>query len=197
MPSMSESGKQQAKRADIASDAGPRPHVERSWRAKFALMAAIVVVWIVADRATKALVEDGVNRSGTFGSGPVLGLFSVHLVYNTGGAWSVFSGATVALGVFSVVMCAALVAFAIIQRARITWPEVIGLAFVVAGGLGNALDRFALNHVVDFIDLAFMDFPVFNVADIGVTCGIVIFLIGWLVRQRREDEQRFQGGQTR
>lgn len=197
MLGISESEKRNDKRAGIADDAGPRPHVEGSWHTKFVAMAAIAVAWLVADRATKALVDNGVNQVGSLVSDSILGIFSVHLVYNTGGAWSVFSGATVALGVFSVAMCAALAAFVIIQRTRITWPEIIGLALVVAGGLGNALDRFTLNHVVDFIDLTFMDFPVFNVADIGVTCGIVIFLIGWLVRQRREDEQRSQGGQTR
>lgn len=197
MLGISESEQRNDKRAGIASDAGPRAHVEGSWRAKFVVMAAIAVAWLVADRVTKTLVDNGANQAGSLVSDSILGIFSVHLVYNTGGAWSVFSGATVALGVFSVVMCVALAAFAIIQRTRITWPESIGLALVVAGGLGNALDRFMLNHVVDFIDLTFMDFPVFNVADIGVTCGIVIFLIGWLVRQRREDEQRSQGGQTR
>ena len=86
-------------------------------------------------------------------------------------------------------MCAALLAFAIVQRERISWPEIVGLALVIAGGVGNALDRFLLNHVVDFIDLSFMDFPVFNVADIGVTCGIAIFLVGWLWRQRIEDNE--------
>ncbi len=197
MLGISESEKRSDKRAGIADDAGPRPHVEGSWRAKLVVMAAIAVAWLIADRVTKTLVDNGVNQVGSLVSDSILGIFSVHLVYNTGGAWSVFSGATVALGVFSVAMCAALAAFAIIQRTRITWPEIIGLALVVAGGLGNALDRFTLNHVVDFIDLTLMDLPVFNVADIGVTCGIVIFLIGWLVRQRREDEQRSQGGQTR
>ncbi len=197
MLGISESEQRNDKRAGIVDDAGPRPHAAGAWRTKFIALAAIIVAWLAADRATKMLVDSGLNRSGSQGGDPILGLFSIHLVYNTGGAWSIFSGATVALGIFSVLMCAALVAFAVMQRERITWPEIIGLALVVAGGLGNALDRFALDHVIDFIDLAFMDFPVFNVADIGVTCGIIVFLIGWLHRQPKEDEQRSQGGQTR
>ena len=39
--------------------------------------------------------------------------------------------------------------------------------------------------MVDFIDLTFMNFPVFNIADIGVTCGLVLFLVAWLVRERK------------
>ncbi len=65
--------------------------------------------------------------------------------------------------------------------------EIVGVALVVAGGLGNALDRFTLGYVVDFIEPTFIDFPVFNVADIGVTCGFVIFLIGVVTLWRRED----------
>ena len=114
----------------------------------------------------------------------------LHLVHNTGGAWSMFSGATAALGVFSIVMCAALAAFAVHERARISWPELIGLGLVIGGGIGNAIDRFALGYVVDFIDLSFMDFPVFNIADIGVTCGLALFLIGWIVRERHHEEVR-------
>lgn len=168
------------------NDAGLRAHAGGAWHAKFAALAAIIVAWICADRLTKGLVDNGINQVGAIVGDTVAGLFRVHLVYNTGGAWSIFSGATAALGAFSVLMCAGLLAFAIVQRTRISWLEIIGLALVIAGGLGNALDRFLLNHVVDFIDLTFMDFPVFNVADIGVTCGIVVFLIGWLWRQRFE-----------
>ena len=170
-------------------DAGLRAHTGGSWQVKFVVLALIAVAWIAADRATKGLVDNGINQVGSTVGDAVAGLFYVHLVYNTGGAWSIFSGATIALGAFSVLMCAALLAFAIVQRERISWPEIVGLALVIAGGMGNALDRFLLNHVVDFIDLSFMDFPVFNVADIGVTCGIVIFLIGWLWRQRIEDNE--------
>ena len=101
-----------------------------------------------------------------------------------------FSGATAALGVFSVLMCAALAAFAVHERARISWPELIGLGLVIGGGIGNAIDRFVLGYVVDFVDLSFMDFPVFNIADIGVTCGLVLFLIGWIVRERHHEEVR-------
>ena len=58
---------------------------------------------------------------------------------------------------------------------------------LVAGGLGNAFDRFALGYVVDFIEPVFIDFPVFNVADVGVTCGFVLFLVGVIVSWRHED----------
>ena len=66
--------------------------------------------------------------------------------------------------------------------------ETVGFALVVAGGIGNAIDRFLLGYVVDFIEFAFFEFPVFNVADIGVTCGFVILIIGLIVDFSKGDE---------
>ena len=60
------------------------------------------------------------------------------------------------------------------------------IALIVAGGLGNALDRFTLGYVVDFVDTVFISFPTFNVADIGVTCGFVLFFAGMLWSMRKD-----------
>ncbi len=62
--------------------------------------------------------------------------------------------------------------------------EAVGIALIVAGGLGNALDRFTLGYVVDFIDTGVISFPTFNDADIGVTCGFVLFFAGMLWSMR-------------
>ena len=56
----------------------------------------------------------------------------------------------------------------------------------MAGGIGNAIDRFAQSYVVDFIEFSFIDFPVFNVADIGVTCGFVLLFIGLILAFKNE-----------
>lgn len=167
--------------------AGPVPSV-RSQVLRLGAMGVLALCWIALDQAVKFRLN--AHAAGSILSDSVAGLFRLHLVHNTGGAWSMFSGATAALGVFSVLMCAALAAFAVHERARISWPELIGLGLVIGGGIGNAIDRFVLGYVVDFIDLSFMDFPVFNIADIGVTCGLALFLIGWIVRERHHEEVR-------
>lgn len=167
--------------------AGPAPSV-LSQALRLGAMGVLALCWIAVDQAVKFRLN--AHAAGSVLPDPIAGLFRLHLVHNTGGAWSMFSGATAALGVFSVVMCAALAAFAVHERARISWPELIGLGFVIGGGIGNAIDRFALGYVVDFIELSFMDFPVFNIADIGVTCGLALFLIGWIIRERHHEEVR-------
>lgn len=78
-------------------------------------------------------------------------------------------------------MCILILGYFLWQRKDLCALEVVGLALVFAGGIGNAIDRFVLGYVVDYINFTFIDFPVFNIADIGVTCGIVLFLIGCLL----------------
>ncbi len=140
------------------------------------IFAALVVAWLIFDLATKAFFN-----SFTLGSviaGPFANIFQFRLVHNTGMAWGMFGDSTQALGVMSLVVCAILTGYLFANIRHINWWQVIGIALVVSGGLGNAIDRFSQGYVVDFIETTFINFPVFNIADIGVTCGFIIFLIG-------------------
>jgi len=153
-------------------------------RRNLCVFAAVVLLWLAADIATKAVCNG--YGLGEVIAGPFLGLIQFRLAHNTGAAWGMFDDSTFALGVMSLLVCAALTAYLIATAKRANLVEVIGVALVVAGGLGNALDRFTLGYVVDFIDTTFIEFPTFNVADIGVTCGFVLFFAGMLWGMRRD-----------
>jgi signal peptidase II len=159
----------------------PSNETSATMRRRALAFAAVVVAWIAIDRASKLSMD--VVPVGTTLAHNVLGLFDFTLVHNTGGAWGVFGGSTVPLGIFSVAVCAALAVFLFAYlRNEATWLETISVALIVAGGLGNAWDRFAYGYVVDFFNCTFIDFPVFNVADIGVTCGIALLVIALIAR---------------
>ncbi len=153
-------------------------------RRNLCVFAAVVLLWLAADIATKAVCNG--YGLGEVIAGPFLGLVQFRLAHNTGAAWGMFDDSTFALGVMSLLVCAALTAYLIATARRANLVEVVGIALVVAGGLGNALDRFTLGYVVDFIDTTFIEFPTFNVADIGVTCGFVLFFAGMLWGMRRD-----------
>lgn len=137
-----------------------------------------VLIWLVLDILTKGFFN--AFDPGELIGGPFAGIFEFRLVHNTGAAWGMFANSTFILGVVSLVVCVLLVVYLFVLEPQSSLGSTIGLALVCAGGVGNALDRFTLGYVVDFIAPVFIDFPVFNVADIGVTCGIVIFLISLL-----------------
>ena len=162
---------------------------------RFAVFIPIVVAWLVLDQASK-LFFNGSYHAGQVISDPILGIFRFHLVYNTGGAWSIFSGATWALGAFSLVVCIALTAYLTLAPQHPSTGELIGISLVVAGGIGNAIDRFTLGFVVDFIEPTFIDFPIFNIADIGVTCGIILFIVSLLIHERTEAKRAARGSEN-
>ena len=157
----------------------------------------ISVGWVLFDSWSKSIFVNG-EPDGII-AGPFLGLFQFRLVHNTGGAWGIFSDNTAALGVFSIVVCAALALyfFATLKRANVL--QTIALALIVGGGIGNAIDRFMQGFVTDFIEFSFMDFPVFNVADIGVTCGFALILISlaieWIAESRRPENESSEAGE--
>ncbi len=152
---------------------------------KLALFMGVSLVWLVLDRITK-IWADGAEP-GTVLVEDIGGLFEFVLVHNTGAAWGMFSNSTFALGIFSLVVCAViLVVLCTYIRKEGNLLQVFFLACVFAGGLGNAIDRMAYSYVIDFINAKFISFPVFNVADIGVTCGIVLFMLATFIH----DSQR-------
>lgn len=103
----------------------------------------------------------------------ILGLNHAH---NTGAAWSILSEHTWILTAVSAVV--ALVILVVLARRRIRHPfGVITLFVVLAGAVGNLIDRVRLGYVVDSFQTLFMDFPIFNVADICVVCGGIAFCI--------------------
>lgn len=155
-------------------------------RRNLLVFAFVAFIWLVADVATKA--DFDTFPVGSVIAGPFLGLFQFRLAHNTGAAWGMFGDSTFALGVMSVLVCTALAAYLVAIARRANLAEVVGVALVFAGGIGNAIDRFTLGYVVDFIDTTFIDFPTFNIADIGVTCGFVLFFLGMLYSLRQEGD---------
>ena len=103
-------------------------------------------------------------------------ILGLNYTRNTGAAWSVLNQHTWILIVVSIIM--ALVILSVIVFRVIRHPfGVIPLTLVLAGAIGNLIDRIRLGYVVDMFETLFMNFPVFNVADICVVCGGIAFCV--------------------
>lgn len=196
-------GVQQAPAACPAADGWPAPaacpspgapgaHPAQAVRRKrnAVLFFVVLVVWLAFDIATKSMANS--YNVGQTIAGPFFGVFQLKLVHNTGMAWGMLSDSTFLLGIVSVVVCLVLTVYFFVVSEQAPYAQSLGMALVVAGGLGNAIDRFSQGYVVDFIDLAFMDFPVFNIADIGVTCGFVLFFATLVYSWRKDGESETQ-----
>lgn len=140
----------------------------------------MVVLWCVCDQTVKAYMEAQTPSTALV---PVIdGVVGFRLVHNFGAAWSSFSGMVIMIAVVSIVLCAIILAYTIYIAKEASVLETVGLALIFAGGVGNMIDRLLRGYVVDFIEPLFIDFPNFNIADAGITCGIICVLIAFIIK---------------
>lgn len=116
------------------------------------------------------------------------GLVELRTVHNYGAAWSSFSGMRWLL--VTVTTCIVLAVLAILVRRAVRHPLGVAACFlIVSGGLGNIIDRVRLGYVVDMFNFLFMDYPVFNVADICVVCGCALGAVYYLFLYEKYDKK--------
>lgn len=105
------------------------------------------------------------------------GILSFAYTQNEGAAWNMFEGQRwILVGVTSL-MLIGLLGVLLSGRFRHHKMANIGGVLVVAGGIGNLIDRVWRGYVVDFIRTDFMDFPIFNVADCFVVIGAITLFV--------------------
>lgn len=153
----------------------------RRWRT--AASSLVALLFILLDRASKLAIQvnlDPASFSGSRFEAPFLpGILKLFYVENRGAAFSLGEGSGWLFVLLALAVCVA-VAVYLLRAHCVSKLEVIGLGMVVGGGIGNAIDRILFGYVVDFLATEFIEFPVFNVADIGITCGVVIAFVGYL-----------------
>ena len=147
------------------------------------LMMLFAAGAVALDQWTKALTVANIPLHGQVDC--IDGLFHFTYVQNTGAAFSSFEGQQWLFALIFVVFTAAVVYDYFKKYMPFSAFERWCVAAIWAGGLGNMIDRIRLGYVVDMINLEFIRFPVFNVADCFITCGCVA-LIGSLILFNKE-----------
>ncbi len=137
-----------------------------------------------------ALVLDRITKAWAAGYGDgahaiIPGILGYRYAQNTGAAFSIFSGITQILALLTALLIVGVSLYLFFGK---DIPRVAryGLWLVVAGGLGNLYDRIFYGYVVDFFNFLFVDFAIFNVADICVTCGAVLAIASILWQDARK-----------
>ena len=106
-------------------------------------------------------------------------IFSLEYVKNYGAAFNLFSGSRIFLSIVSIIISLFLV-YLIFKKGSSRHLEIVSYSFILAGSLGNGLDRIVKGYVIDFINLNFIDFPVFNIADISINIGFILILYSFI-----------------
>ena len=137
------------------------------------------ILIILSDQFTKNIIN--INHKSLINNDLIL--FSIDYVKNYGAAFNILSGSRILLSSLSTIISFFLIYF-ILYKKNLTNLNLISYTFILAGTIGNGIDRLIKGYVIDFINLNFIDFPVFNVADISINIGL-IFIIYGLIKNKR------------
>ena len=149
------------------------------------LFGLVGLIVIVLDQLTKALALKFMDTGVIYTCIPYV--LDLKLVHNPGAAWGLGSGKRLGLILFAVLVL--LLAIRFVQKEdKLPKSLVVCVSAVACGGLSNAIDRIAVGEVTDFLSFAFINFPVFNVADIAISLGCIIGFTIFLIWDKRREE---------
>lgn len=153
----------------------------------FIFSLILIAVLTVVDQVLKFLVSDKIDLYETIDVIKLGGtkIFSLTHIRNDGAAWSIMAGKSwFLIGLPIIVILIGLVyLYRIRKHSKL---EIISLSILIAGGIGNLIDRIRLREVVDYIKFDPVNFPVFNFADICVVVGGILFCIDMIIIQERK-----------
>lgn len=140
----------------------------------FILIAFIIVVSV--DQASKYLIQQMMDLNTSI---LVLGdLLRLTYIRNPGAAFGIMIGNRYFFLVLSLLACGVMIYYFYKMPASERWGR-LALTLILGGAVGNLIDRIRYSEVTDFIDVGFGAYrwPVFNVADIAVTVGVILLFI--------------------
>ena len=142
----------------------------------------IISFFCILDQLSKIYINLNLNKLYNLD----LFIFNIDFVRNYGAAFNLLSGSRFFLSFISVISAIILSYFIFISENK--HINKYGLSFILAGSIGNGIDRILKGYVIDFIKIKFIDFPVFNIADIAINIGVFILIISYFRYKNKFDE---------
>lgn len=143
-------------------------------RAKQVLYLVISLLVVIADQGLKNYIVTNFKIGDEHTVIP--GILSFTYLQNDGAAWNIFSGQMILFYLISIAAIAVVVYYLFNPKYK-NWLFDTGLALVLGGIVGNFIDRLHLKYVIDMLQLDFVQFNIFNIADSAITVGIVLVFI--------------------
>ena len=162
---------------------------ERAAKAGWWVLPLVALAALALDQWTKYLVVSNLELYESWAPLPALAkLFTIHHVTNTGAAFGLFQNGSLVFAVVAIVVSVVIVLY-YRHLPDGEWLVRLSLGLQLAGALGNLIDRVRVGHVIDFLD--FQVWPVFNLADASIVCGVIL-LAYLLLREERQESRKLE-----
>lgn len=161
---------------------------------KYMLLEIIIVFAVLAfDILLKRYAVENLQGSGrvTF----ISGILNLVYVENRGASFGMLQGKLWLFLTLTVIALAAFLVFLYKKRDGHLLLR-LSLALIIAGTVGNFIDRVKAGYVVDMLEFGFFDFPVFNIADSALTVGVTLFAIYYLFIYKEPKKVLQESGQN-
>ena len=153
---------------------------------KYLLSVLFMAILVFLDQYTKYLSINNLKEKSDIILIP--GVLQLHYLENTGAAFSMLEGGRIFFAILTPILVIGLVYIFIRmpQDKKFNFLN-LSILLLVSGAIGNYIDRILNGYVVDFIYFSLINFPVFNVADIYVTCSVIALFLVILFYYKDED----------
>ena len=152
---------------------------------RIVLVIVISIVLIVVDQIVKFIISNELYNSTI---AVVNGVLNFTYVENTGGAFGIGSDSTIIFVIVNIIIICIIAKFILSKKNNLSYSILVSLSLILAGGVGNLIDRVFRGFVIDYIDInPMVKYPIFNIADICVVMGcigIAIYTIVTTIKER-------------
>lgn len=153
------------------------------------MLIFITLIIIIFDVISKIFISNILilNKSITI----IPNFFYLTYTHNYGGAWSIFDNSTLFITIVSFLIIIGIIYY--LFKNKVTKKiEIVGYSLLLGGAIGNLIDRIVYGYVIDFLDFYILgyDFPIFNIADIGIVVGIIFLLVSMILEVYKNDNKR-------
>ena len=156
----------------------------------YVMYAAIIAAGILIDQITKLIAVKFLMPIDDF---PLWeGVFHFNYHENRGAAFGMMADSRWVFMIISTLAISALILFLFFGRAESRLSG-IAIAMIISGGIGNMIDRIALEYVVDFLYFKLIDFAIFNVADSFVCVGAGLLILSLILEILRDSKKKESG----
>lgn len=179
-----------ARYRETDTEQGRRERVQKAFRLTLAAEAVLTALLVLLDQATKLAAVSALKDGGPFVLIP--GVFQLQYLENRGAAFGLLQNARIFFLAVTLIALAAVIYVLVrlpLKRRYIVLRFLMVL--IAAGAVGNMIDRVFLGFVRDFLYFSLIDFPIFNVADIYVTCATILLILLLLFYYKEEDDFAF------
>ena len=152
----------------------------------------IVAIVFILDQIVKIIIKRSMNLYQEIQIIP--NFFSLCYVQNSGAAFSILEDATLLLIIVSVAFIVIIDNTIKKEYRNLSKLSIISIGMILGGIFGNLIDRILYRSVIDFISFSFGNyhFPIFNIADIGITVGMVLLIIEMIKKDRTKEDSHDQ-----